>query len=67
MSASKPIVYLLQAEDEFSARQFIAAMEKRLGAEGMADLNLQRLDGRQITLETLREDPLPRRAAVCDR
>jgi len=55
VSASKPIVYLLQAEDEFSARQFIAAMEKRLGAEGMADLNLQRLDGRQITLETLRE------------
>lgn len=58
MSAPKPIVYLLQAEDEFSARQFIATMQKRLSAEGMAELNFQRLDGRQISLETLRETAL---------
>lgn len=58
MSAPKPIVYLLQAEDEFGAWQFIEAMQKRLGAEGMAELNLQRLDGRQISLETLRDAAL---------
>ncbi len=35
--------------------QFIASMEKRLGEEGMAILNVQRLDGRNIQWETLHD------------
>jgi DNA polymerase-3 subunit delta len=58
VASGKPSIYLLQAEDEFSAGQFIAAMAKRLSDEGLADLNLQRLDGKTITLETLRETAL---------
>lgn len=55
MTAPKPIVYLLQAEDEFAAAQFIANLESKVGDEVMATLNVQRLDGKSITLETLRE------------
>lgn len=55
MVASKPIVYLLQAEDEFAAAQFIANMESKIGDEGMAALNVQRLDGKNLTLEDLHE------------
>ncbi len=58
MSSTKPTIYLLQAEDEFSAAQFIDSMEKRIGDEGMAALNIQRLDGKNIHLETLRESVL---------
>ncbi|MCS6906274.1 MAG: DNA polymerase III subunit delta [Anaerolineales bacterium] len=58
MIASKPIVYLLQAEDEFAAAQFIASMENKIGSEGIAALNVQRLDGKHIHLETLREQAL---------
>ncbi|GAB4474810.1 MAG: hypothetical protein Kow0088_11070 [Anaerolineales bacterium] len=58
VTAKKPIIYLLQAEDEFGARQFVINLEKRVAEGGMATLNIQRLDGRNITLETLRETVL---------
>ncbi|MCX8061713.1 MAG: DNA polymerase III subunit delta [Anaerolineales bacterium] len=54
----KPIVYLIQAEDEFAATQFIANLESKIGDAGMAALNVQRLDGRNITLDTLRDTAL---------
>lgn len=58
VTTAKPVIYLLQAEDEFATAQFIANLESKLGDEGVAALNLQRLDGKAISLETLREAAL---------
>ncbi|MGB9674384.1 MAG: DNA polymerase III subunit delta [Anaerolineales bacterium] len=55
MSQEKPLVYLLLAEDEFAASQFLREMESRADKEGMGGLNTQRLDGREINLEQLRQ------------
>lgn len=55
MVPSAPIVYLLQAEDEFAAARFLQEISAKAGKGGMGELNIQRLDGRQITVEQLRE------------
>ncbi len=58
LNREKPTIYLLQAEDEFAAVTFLHEMERRVGKEGMGELNTQYLDGRVINLEQLREAAL---------
>jgi DNA polymerase-3 subunit delta len=54
MADDKPPIYILHGDDAFAIHKNIAAMEAKLGAPGMADLNTTRLDGRQASLDDLR-------------
>ncbi|MFZ5809947.1 MAG: DNA polymerase III subunit delta [Chloroflexota bacterium] len=58
MAGSAPVVYILQAEDEFAAAHFLQELSAKVGKGGMGELNTQRLDGRQVSIEQLREAAL---------
>lgn len=58
MGEDKPVVYILHGEDSFSIQKFIAALVSKLGDASIADLNTNRLDGRQSSEEDVRSAAL---------
>ncbi len=46
---SAPSVYIFHGDDEFAIQKQVSGMAKRLDAQGMAELNTTRLDGRSVT------------------
>ena len=54
MVEDPPSVYLLHGEDEFRLSSKVAEIEARLGDAALADLNIDRIDGRAVNLEELR-------------
>ncbi len=46
---SAPTIYIFHGDDTFAIQKQISGMAKRLDAQGMAELNTTRLDGRSVT------------------
>lgn len=53
MPKSAPIVYLLHGEDQFSISQLIQKLVDKLGDASSAEMNTTRLDGNNLSLQTL--------------
>jgi DNA polymerase-3 subunit delta len=52
--SSKPVVYLFHGDNEFAIQQAIKEIQDRSASGGMGDMNVSILDGRNATLEELR-------------
>lgn len=52
--AAPPVVYLLHGEDEFAISRFIGDLVARLGDPAMAQLNVTRLEGHNLSMDDLR-------------
>jgi DNA polymerase-3 subunit delta len=53
MGEIKPLVYLLHGDDEHAIHKFVAALAAKMGDASIADLNTNRLDGRQCSEEDI--------------
>jgi DNA polymerase-3 subunit delta len=49
-----PILYLLQGDDELAIRDFIQAMQDKMGAPSTAEMNTDRINGRQLNVSALK-------------
>ncbi len=49
----KPVVYLLHGDDPFAIERALSGMLARMGDPAMAELNLNRLDGREANEEAI--------------
>jgi DNA polymerase-3 subunit delta len=53
MARTRPAVYVLHGEDEFSIAQVLSELEARLGDASLVAMNTTRLDGRTANLDDL--------------
>jgi DNA polymerase III subunit delta len=53
-SESRPVIYLLNGDDEFAIAQYIAKIQAELGDASLLAMNLTKLDGRTYHLGDLR-------------
>lgn len=54
MTEASPLVYLFYGEDEFSIAQQVSKLESKLGDAASLAMNVDRLDGRQASLNDIR-------------
>lgn len=52
-AAEKPIVYIFHGDDPYAIRRHIETLVRLMGDPSLAELNINRLDGRQASLEDL--------------
>lgn len=53
LSATSPVIYLLDGEDEFGISEFLSRLQARLGDHATAELNTSRLDGGSASQDEL--------------
>jgi len=54
MTDDKPVIYILHGDDPVEVARFVEAMVAKVAESGMADLNLSRMDARNVSEADLR-------------